>query len=83
MDSNKKLAEVETAEQEESKIIAQIDFNLVDYKDILLEAYTHCALCGGALEFFHVGNFIDLTMEEESYCPTCNIHSDKKTHRIQ
>ncbi|MCB0422720.1 MAG: hypothetical protein KDD61_17100 [Bdellovibrionales bacterium] len=83
MESQKKLDPQPPHETEESKIIAQIDFNNIDYKEMALYAYNHCDLCGGPLEFFHVGNFMDLTMEEEKYCPTCNIHSDKTWHKIQ
>ncbi|MDC0980193.1 hypothetical protein OAQ84_00510 [Bdellovibrionales bacterium] len=89
MDSTKKTIELEelnlerAVETEKSNLIASIDINIIDFREMLLEAYKNCDLCGCAKEFYHVANFVELNMEEESYCPTCNIHSEKQTHKIQ
>ena len=49
----------------------------------LIQEYNSCLLCGTELLFFHVTDFGDKVVFEESSCPSCNIKSKKKAHKLQ
>ncbi len=49
----------------------------------LVQEYNSCILCGTELEFYHVTDFADEVVFEESTCPSCHIKSKKKAHRLQ
>jgi len=59
------------------------DLGKIDFKEQYLENYQCCCLCGTDLYFTHVTNFVEQDVQEESWCPSCNIRQQKQGHSLQ
>ena len=49
-------------------------------KDIFLEDYNHCSLCGEELLYTHVTDFRFNQVEEEAECLSCGVRHKKNQH---
>lgn len=70
--------------QDESKIITQI--NIIpsrNHREEFLDDYYNCALCGSEMTYTHVTHFGQQVVEEEAFCPSCNIRTKQESHRLQ
>lgn len=68
---------------EESKVIAEINFEAIDPREQFLMEYNNCPLCGTELYYTHNTDFIYLDVKEEAHCPHCNIKTKTDSHRLQ
>ncbi|NQZ00508.1 MAG: hypothetical protein HRT45_07550 [Bdellovibrionales bacterium] len=94
MDPLKKIMEDRQAQEEPKEKEQQIDVeqtiesllhNLgpIDHKEMMLEHYNNCSLCGTELEFVHVTHFTHLEVEEEAHCPNCKVRMKQEKHSLQ
>jgi len=73
--------------QDKPKVVATIDIN-IDWKSIspremFLDDYTFCPLCGDELLYTHVTQFIQHEVNEEAHCHSCKIRVKQNTHGLQ
>jgi hypothetical protein len=87
MEAKKNLKLVEFNEEltAEAKTIAEIDVNIQwpTAREQFVEDYTYCALCGDELIYTHSTHFVNLQVEEEAHCSSCNIRTKTAQHRLQ
>ncbi len=69
--------------KEELMNLTLADLSQIDFKEQFLEDYQTCCLCGAELYFTHVTNFVQFGVQEESWCPSCNIRQQKQDHTLQ
>lgn len=69
--------------KEELMNLTLADLSKIDFKEQFLENYQSCCLCGTELYFTHVTNFVQFDVQEESWCPSCNIRQQKNAHTLQ
>jgi DNA-directed RNA polymerase subunit RPC12/RpoP len=55
----------------------------LDHREMMLDMYKNCSLCGNELEYVHVTHFTHLEVEEEAFCPSCNVRMKQETHKLQ
>lgn len=84
--SQKKIVQSETAKgiQDEPQIIAEFHIQTSKERNqMLIEQYNNCELCGTEMIFTHVTQFTFLQVEEEAFCPHCNMSTITQTHSLQ
>jgi DNA-directed RNA polymerase subunit RPC12/RpoP len=88
MDAKKTLKTIEFSDEPkslESKTISEISVNIQwpSPRDQFIEDYSYCALCGDELIYTHNTHFVNLQVEEEAHCPSCNIRTKTAQHKLQ
>lgn len=69
--------------QETHKLNREIQKDLSDYHHEYIEMQDTCALCGTVLEINVETYPGSVTLKEEAFCPSCNIKTRVKDHKIQ
>lgn len=69
------------------EVITQIDINIVppqiDYRELFLEDYHFCPLCGDELLYTHVTHFANKLVSEEGHCESCSVRVKNNNHTLQ
>jgi hypothetical protein len=65
----------------ESKLDSPREANIHEQR--FIESQNHCALCGSELKIKVESYLEDYYLREEAECPSCNIKTRVKNHKIQ
>jgi Na+-transporting NADH:ubiquinone oxidoreductase subunit NqrF len=79
MDDNKKQTTPKTV----ATIDIKIDWNSVSPREMFLDDYTFCPLCGDELLYTHVTQFVECAVAEEAHCEKCKIRVKQNGHTLQ
>jgi len=79
MDDNKK--------NPDSQIVSQIDINIeweaISPREMFLDEYSFCPLCGDELMYVHVTEFVSQSVCEQAFCNSCHVQVKKNSHALQ
>lgn len=79
MDDNKKNLDSPTVAQ----IDVRIHWDEITPRDMFLNDYTYCPLCGDELLYTHVTHFGHQQVAEEAHCDACKIRVKQNSHSLQ
>ncbi|OFZ12055.1 MAG: hypothetical protein A2Z20_07440 [Bdellovibrionales bacterium RBG_16_40_8] len=72
-----------SSKKEVSSAELQICEPLPSHRELFLDDYTYCPLCGDELLYTHNTHFSHLEVAEEAHCQCCKIRIKNNNYRLQ